>query len=106
MWARGWMVLVSVRRLVEEGFDAGLVEDVRVLLGRGSIGMKVVTRRDVFVERDECSRRRRSDPMRLMEVVQDFARVHGVAEDGFDRAMYRHGRVGLRGEHRVQWIAI
>ena len=56
MWARGWIVLVLVRRLVEEGFDAGLVEDVRVLIGRGRIFcMKVVSRRDAFVECDDCS---------------------------------------------------
>ena len=32
-----WIVLASMRRLVEEGFEAGLVVDVRVLLGRGGI---------------------------------------------------------------------
>ena len=30
-----WILLTSMRRLVEEGFEAGLVVDVRVLLGRG-----------------------------------------------------------------------
>ena len=32
-----WILLTSMRRLVEEGFEAGLVLDVRVLVGCGGI---------------------------------------------------------------------